>query len=108
MRALRVVICVSLSVWKQPPPQALRFSQGRGERLVMNPRDHGKGTRQVWKFESVFLPKMSQFCRLCKLGPGSALGKKAKKKKMGSLRSAISCFHIAAVSPRFLPFLTHY
>ena len=81
MRALRVVICVSLSVWKQPPPQALRFSQGRGERLVMNPRDHGKGTRQVWKFESVFLPKMSQFCRLCKLGPGSALGKKAKKKK---------------------------
>ena len=74
---------MSLSVWKQPPPQALRFSQGRGERLVMNPRDHGKGTRQVWKFESVFLPKMSQFCRLCKLGPGSALGKKAKKKKKG-------------------------
>ena len=33
------------------------------------------------------------------------MGKKAKK-KMGSLRSAISCFHIAAVSSRFLPFLT--
>ena len=24
------------STWKQPPPQAPRFSQGRGERLVMN------------------------------------------------------------------------
>ena len=40
-------------VWSQPPPQALRFSQGRGERLVMSRKGPWEGykrerERDVW------------------------------------------------------------
>ena len=35
------------STWKQPPPQAPRFSQGRGERLVMNRKGLWKGSSVV-------------------------------------------------------------
>ena len=35
------------STWKQPPPQAPRFSQGRGERLVMNRKGLWEGSSVV-------------------------------------------------------------
>ena len=35
------------STWKQPPPQAPRFSQGRGERLVMNRKGLWEGSPVV-------------------------------------------------------------
>ena len=47
----------------QPPPQALRFSQGRGERLVMNRKGPWEGYRlqgkPVFSFPPSFARKFS-------------------------------------------------
>ena len=47
----------------QPPPQALRFSQGRGERLVMNCKGPWEGCRRqgkpVFSFPPSFARKFS-------------------------------------------------
>ena len=50
----------AVSLLRQPPPQALRFSQGRGERLVMKRKGPWEGYRRQAKPVVSFLPSLAR------------------------------------------------
>ena len=70
VQASAATLSPSATVLFQPPPQALRFSQGRGERLVRNRKGPWEGYRRLSPFR---LPLRAHFHRKRRLGTRQVL-----------------------------------